>query len=177
MKTLKLLNPTRQFIVFLFVLTFFYACKKDEDNPDYVGTWVATGTLTEDTLILEMKDVMTFSKNTFSDIWQIKDPDTNEWIDFFGLKGTISLSGNIMNVTIKEIGMSTFDMISGMPTGNIVYYNDSQNQFSTLISQSGMAATFESEYTITGNNLTLRTDNNDDGDYNDENEVTIYTKE
>ena len=97
MKPKKLLNPTKQFIILLFVLTFCYACEKDKNNPDYAGTWVATGT--------------------------------------------------------------------------------NQSQFSSLLSQSGMEKTFKSEYSISANNLTLKTDINKDGDYNDENEVTIYTKQ
>jgi len=176
MKTKKLLNPT-QFIILLFGLTFCYACEKDKNNPDYVGTWVATGTISVDTVIMEMKDIMTFSTNTFSDIGQIKNPDTNAWINLIGLKGSISVNGNIMNVAITEIGMSAFDMLTGMPTGDIVYYKDSQSQFSSLLSQSGMKKTFKSEYSISVNYLTLKTDNNNDGDYNDENEVTIYTKQ
>jgi hypothetical protein len=120
---------------------------------------------------------MTFSTNTFSDISQIKNTSTNEWINLIGLKGSISINENIMNVTVTEFGLSTFDMITGIPTGNIVYYKDNQSEFSSLISQSGMKSTFKSEYSVSGNNLTLKTDNNNDGDYNDENEGTIYTKQ
>ena len=177
MKTKKLLNPAKQFFILLIILSFCYACKKDENNPDYAGTWEATGTMNVNSIIMEMKDIMTLSTNTFSDIGQIKNPDTNEWINLIGLKGSISVNGNIMNVAIMEIGMSAFDMITGMPTGNIVYYKDGQSQFSSLLSQSGMEKTFNSEYSISGNNLTLKTDNNNDGDYNDENEVTVYTKQ
>lgn len=176
MKTKEILNSTKLVTILLLVFIFSYACKKDEINPDYLGAWAVTGTIRLDT-IMEAKDIMTFSDNSFSDIMQIKYPKTNKWIDYSGLKGSMSVNGDTMNLEIKEVGLSTWDIISGVYTGNIVYYNDSQSQFLSYLSISHMEKTSKAEYSISENNLTLKTDKNKDGDYSEIGEVTIYSKQ
>src|SRR5665648_56411 len=80
-------------------------------------------------------------------------------------------------VTISEIGISSLNAITGLPTGTIIGYKEGSVEFESILSQTEQSQTFESEYSISGSELTLKTDNNYDGDYLDEDEVTVYTKQ
>ncbi len=177
MKTMKSLNQSGLLIISLFVFSLLSSCKKDNVNPDYVGTWVATGTINLSNMTMDYKDVITFSTSSFEDIGKVKNPVTSAWLDFVGLKGSMTVNGNVMDITLTDAGITTFDAVTGLPTGTLVYYKDNQSEFSTILTQSGMKKTFQSEYSISGNNLTLKTDLNNDGDYTDANETTVYTKQ
>ena len=176
MKTLKLLNQTSLFLISLCLFALIISCEKDEDVPDYVGSWEATGTILWDTLELGYKEVITFTTSTYNITGQLKNPSTNEWIDYMGFKGSMTVNENEMNITITDVGMSTFDAFTRMPTGEILYYKDSQDEFSDLLELFGIVKTFKMEYSISENNLTLKADYNGDGKY-DVTETIIYTKQ
>lgn len=176
MKTKEYFNHARLFLIPLCIFVLMISCEKDEDNPDYVGKWAVTSSISFDDQIMGYQDIYTFSKSSFSELQQLKDPDTNEWIDLFGLKGSISSDGYLLNFTVNQIGLSTADRITGMPTGNMVYYTDGQVGFSTLMSDLGMEKIFKVEYNVSGNTMTLLYDYNGDEDYNDEGEMVIYLK-
>ena len=176
MKTRRLLFKSGLFLIPLCIFFLITSCEKDEDNPDYAGSWALTGTIKIDNRIMGYKDNYTFTGSTFSEIKQINDPDINEWLDFFGLKGSILVDENVINFTITEIGISGSNSITGMPNGKMVYYKDTQSGFSDLLSQIGGEQAFSSEYVITGNTMTLSTDYNGDADYDDEGEIMIYLR-
>ncbi|MCX7986667.1 MAG: hypothetical protein N2662_06995 [Bacteroidales bacterium] len=175
---MKIFNRAFIMAISTILLLTFVSCEDDEKDPAFVGTWVATDVLyfSEDQNS-EYKDIMTFTSSTFTNIGQVKNPNTNQWKDYVCLKGKISVTGNLLNVTITEIGMTSFDLLTGMPTGTLVYYKDTQSEFSQIMSEFGMDKTFKSEYSVSGNTLTLKTDHNDDGDYNDEGEITVYSRQ
>jgi hypothetical protein len=55
--------------VFILLLS---SCEKDDDvNPDYIGTWSAFEIVTEYGITLNIKDIITFTKEGFSDLGQI----------------------------------------------------------------------------------------------------------
>jgi hypothetical protein len=58
-----------------------------------------------------------------------------------------------------------------------ISYKEGSAEFEAILSQSEQSKTFESEYSVSGDKFTLKTDNNDDGDYLDGDEVTVYTKQ
>jgi hypothetical protein len=163
-------------LIFTFVI-LFSSCRKDTVNPDYVGKWSAIEIFTENGVSIQYKDIMTFSTGGFNDLGQLYDASTSKFIDYIELNGTISVSGTTMSVMITEIGFSSFDMISGKPTGTIVSYKEGSSQFESLITQSGQPKSFTSEYSVSGNEMTIKTDNNNDGDYTDLNETIVYTKQ
>jgi hypothetical protein len=92
------------------------------------------------------------------------------------MNGTISVSGNIMNFKITEIGVSSVDFNS-MPTGTIVTYKEGSGQYNKLFDQLGQPKSFNSEYVVIGNKMTIKTDNNHDGDCTDANETSVYIKQ
>jgi hypothetical protein len=123
------------------------------------------------------KDNMTFTKSSFTDLIQMPGESADKWIDYLNMKGSITIIGNMMHVTITELGLSSFDVISGRPTGTIISYKEGSSMFDDILNSSEQPKTFESEYSISGDKLTMKTDNNNDGDYLDEDETTIYTKQ
>lgn len=174
----KKMNSILKSLFFIALLAIVISsCKKDDPDPDYVGTWYVTGSAElDDGSTVEMKEVMKLNEGSFSDVIQVKNPDTNKFLDYMGTKGTMTVNGNRMTVTVNEAGVSTFD-VSGIPTGTINYYKSNQTEFTTLMALLEMPTTFQSEYEIAGNQLTLRTDYNADSDFTDDGEVTVYTRQ
>jgi hypothetical protein len=123
-----------------------------------------------------MKDVMTLSESGFSDLYQVYNPRTNKYTDYIKIGGLLSVSGSTMTIKATEIGVSTFDLTTGYPTGSITTYKEGSSQFESLFTLSGQAKTQKSEYSIEGNKLTVKTDNNNDGDYTDADEIIVYTR-
>jgi hypothetical protein len=154
-------------------LAFLNSCGKEEDDPPYVGTWAAIGEISDSSGTLEVKGEVTFTKNTYKNILYIKDPTSQKWIALQGMKGSFSLSGSKMSLNFTSIGLSTYNIISGLPTGNIQYYEKGTQNFNTLLEQSGFPAFIKCEYEVTGNTLTLLMDLNGDFTY----EVFIYTRQ
>lgn len=154
------------------------SCKKDDDDDekaDYVGKWTSEETITSEEGTELYKDIMTLTRTTFEDIIQTTDSEDG-WVDSFFIKGTISANGNIIDVHVSEVGVSEIDPVSGEFTGNMTTYKEGSLLFEAIIAESGQDKDFQSEYSIEGNKMTLKTDTNDDGDYNDENETTVYTR-
>jgi hypothetical protein len=165
---------------FMALLVIFSSSCKDKDKeevlPDYAGTWVAEISIPTQTGFTAIKDIMTFTGTTFIDKGQMQ-TGVNTWIDFILLKGSISVNGNIMDVTVNEVGTTTISSITGLPTGSIESYKTGTTEFDNLLIQTGQPRTFKSEYSVSGNKLTLKTDNDEDGVYMGEDEITVYTRQ
>jgi hypothetical protein len=150
--------------------------KNDEVNADYIGTWSAVATVTESGNSLRCKDKMTLTQSGFSDLLQICDPTTGKYIDWMKLNGAMSVSGNAMTMKVTEIGVSSVD-VTGYPTGSLIMYKEGSSTFTSLFEQADKPKAFKSVYEVSGSKLTLKTDNNNDGDFTDAGETTVYTKE
>jgi hypothetical protein len=175
----KLKCLSKSVLLLSLIVVLFSSCnKKDNElNPDYVGTWMALQTITQDGYSIQFKDIMTFTKDGFSDLGQVYDVTTSKFIDYVKLNGTLSVSAAVMNINITEIGISSFDPISGAPTGMITMYKEGTSQYDLIFTQTGQPKTFKSEFSVDGTILTLKTDNNNDGDFTDINETSLYTKQ
>jgi hypothetical protein len=164
-------------VLTLFVI-FSSSCKKeDEVLPDYVGTWIVVENIPIATGFISYREVMTFSQDSVIDLMQIPGRSIDNWADYMNLKGSISVNGNIMTININEIGMSSLDPITGMPTGTLISYKETGPEFQSILAAGEQPKVFESEYTVSGNKLTMKKDNNNDGDYLDSDEITVYTKQ
>lgn len=178
MKNLKFRGIFRSAIVLLTLVVCLASCGKDEEPTlDYVGTWIAVESIPTVIGLREVRDVMTFTENTVVDLMQTPGWSAGNWIDLLNLKGSISVSGNLMTVTIAEIGITSLDPVLGLPTGTIINYKDGNAEFEDILSEYDLARVFDSEFIVSGNKLTLKTDKNDDGDYEDELEITVYTRQ
>jgi hypothetical protein len=153
------------------------SCSKDDEvSADYMGTWSAVVTVSESGNSIQCKDKFTFTQSGFSDLLQLRDPSTGKYIDYMKLNGSMTVSGNALNMKVTEIGVSTFD-VAGYPTGSIIMYKEGSSVFTSLFSQTGQSQNVKSVYEVSGSKMTLKTDNNNDGDYTDDGETTVYTKE
>lgn len=151
------LTKLKSLIVIGFVtsLVLMSSCKKEED-PAYVGTWAALGTISLDsagTNVVDAKDLLILSKSSFTELIQMKNPNTNQWISMAGIKGNLTVSGTMMSLYVKSAGLSTQDGFTGLPTGNITYYQEGTSSFDDLLYSLGISQSFSGTYSIEGNSL------------------------
>ncbi len=178
MKNLKFTRLCKLAALLSVLIIISSSCKKDDEvTPDFVGTWVATESIPLATGFTAIKEVITFSEDSFIDLIQMPGESSDKWIDYVSMKGSIAVNGNLITATVTELGISSFNMVTGMPTGTITSYKAGSAEFETLLSQTEQSKTFKSEYSIEGDKLTLKTDNNNDGDYLDANETNVYTRQ
>lgn len=176
MKT-NYVNYIKPFLVIL-IFVLLWSCKKDDPDPDYVGTWVAIETVAIDEVTsVQVKDVLVFEKSKFDQVQQVKNTITNNWVSLLGMRGTFTVEADKMNITITEAGQSSVSTITQLPTGEIEYLKATDINFASFMAFIEIPATFVSEYSVSGNEITLKTDLNNDSDYNDLGEVRIYTRQ
>jgi len=144
-------------------------------NTDYVGTWMVIAPFTTDYGDISLKKIITFTDRSVAQLGQLQIL-SNTWMNYVSMKGSLSVNGNLMTVSITELGMSSSNSL-GIPTGDIISYQSGSAEFDKLLSDTGQPGTFSSQYSVLGNQLTLKTDANFDGDYLDANEITVYTKQ
>jgi hypothetical protein len=175
---MKNLKQRRLFLLGIMLVAVLFAgssCSKDDEvseSAEYVGTWQASTDLEG----IEAKETLILTSNTFNIKYQIKDPTSGAWVDYIAMKGSIAVNNKIITGTIKEIGIA-FDFLTGEPTATMTTYAEGSSMFNLIISESVGGATFTSEYSVSGNTLTLKTDDNGDGDYLDEGESEMFTKQ
>ena len=175
MRNFKGLYKVATFLA-IFVI-FSSSCKKDNQvpHPDYMGAWMSMDTISTAYGTTALKDVMTLTETSFTDLRQVQVPVLNTWMDFISTKGTLSVDGNSINVKITEAGTS-LNMATKIPSGKITTYKEGTPEFDSLLSLAKLSKAFKSEYSVSGNKLTLKTDANNNGTY-DAGEITVYTKQ
>lgn len=180
MKTNYFTTKLKILVVLSTLIFTFSACDKDDDEDDktadYVGTWSTEQTLQTDIGTFEVRDILTLAENSFTEVAKIKNPVTNTWVDYIGRKGTFTVSSDELNVSLTEAGATAID-ISGNPTGQIVYYKAGTPEFTALLTEFEMTKDYKAKYTVSGNTLTLKADNNNNGSFDDEDEVLVFTKQ
>lgn len=170
---------TRALMVLLVITAVFStSCNKDDDdetqNADYVGKWSSDIIISDEDG--DYKDNLTLTKNTFEDVIQMQNSNNN-WVNSVIVKGTMTVSGNKMNVHVSEIGISEIDETTGDFTGNITTYQEGSLFYGIIMDQVGQDPDFQSEYSVNDNKMTLKTDMNNDGDFSDANESILYTRQ
>lgn len=161
-------------LVSILMLLIFTGCEQERPTPGYVGTWVSEQN--DPTAKTKLRTLLDFSEKSFTNLGQVMDSATQHWIDFIGVKGRMNIDENIMKVSITEMGISGFDVLSGTPTGKIYYYRYDQTEFSSMLKSSDMNKSYQSEFSLEGNQLILRTDKNSDGDFDEENETVVFRR-
>ncbi|MGQ8335910.1 hypothetical protein ACUNWD_05115 [Sunxiuqinia sp. A32] len=179
MKKQKLNYLASRLALITLAFTFIVSCSKDDsdNNPDYVGTWVAEYTETQDDVTLDAKEVLTLTENSFIDEGMIKYPVLNVWIKYFEIEGELSVSGNKINVFPNKIGIISIDEETGWLAEDMTYYNYEDGEFDVLLEEFEFEESTEIEYRVDGNKLTMMQDYNMDGDFDDEDEQVVYTRQ
>lgn len=152
----------------------FTSCGDDKDEPDadYVGTWVSVETTSEDGLSAPTKNTLVLTANSFSYVSQLY---FIKYFDLAKMEGSITVSGDKVNATVTGFGMASEDVITN--ENEITVYKEGSSEFNSLIESNDIPTSFEVKYSVSGNFLTLSIDENNDGDYTDENETVVYTKQ
>lgn len=182
MRTLKFIQFYKIATLLAIFVIFSSSCKKDKkDNPnnlDYVGTWTDMDFISTDYGDTESKEIMTLTETSFTNLMQVLIPiPVDFWMDYASLKASISVNGNLIDLTVNEVGITSVDMSAGFPIGKMTIYKEGTTEFDTLLSGAGQSKTFKSEYSVAGNKLTIKTDINKDGDFLDDKETRVYTKQ
>jgi hypothetical protein len=170
MKNLKFFS--RMAVVVAAVSMLMVSCKGKEDEvakpADYEGTWVnitAEGMLSATTTAV-------FTKTTFSYT------SVMGTITMAKLSGTMTVANNKMSQTTTEITMP--DLLKVDPTKpNVmptVTYKKGDAGWDDAIKEQGGEVN-EVTYAISGNKLTLKKDENKDGDFTDVGETMEFTKQ
>jgi len=170
----RLIKPVILFSIFA---VLFFSCKKEDVTPDCVGTWSTFDTDTESGTKIQLKDIMTISESSFTDLTQFYFSDGGgQWVDSKKTNGTFSITDNVMNLKVNEIGVSTLNQQTGIPTGVIVTYKEGSVEFDSLLTLIGQPVSFSSEFSVSGKRMIIKTDLNNDSDYVDKHETIVYTK-
>ena len=153
------------------------SCSKNDNqvHPDYVGAWMSIDSISTVYGNTSLKDVMTLTETSFTDSRQIQVPISLLWMDFISMKGTLSTNENLINIKVTEVGTS-YNVLTGLPSGKITTYKEGTPEFDSLLSLAKLLQTFKSEYSVSGNKLTIKTDYNNNGTY-EADEIMIYTRQ
>lgn len=147
-------------------ISAFNACSKDddnEDNPEYVGTWIQTETQGE----VSYRLVLTLSKTEFVHSTQIGSGNT--FMDVEGERGTISVDEDEITAKTTSIGEYNYT------TNKFVWYNEGTDEFEENYPNAASQISII-KYSVSGNQITLIFDEDEDGVYEAE-ESMVYTRQ
>ncbi len=173
------------YLVSVLLIVLVMACEEDKKStPAYVGTWVSyeTDTLSVVPLVLlENKMQMKLQTSTWEMLSQIRMtgyfPD---WEDWMGMRGTHTVDGEdvvliFTDIGVREMNMQTMTFLDD----EIVWYNavTDPEEFEDYFDEYGPDdTTQEGKLIVSGNTLTIKTDDNGNGEY-DEDEIMTFTRE
>jgi hypothetical protein len=179
MKTNEMKYYTRLLAISAITLLAVTSCKKDDNDDksaEYIGSWGTVKTVPSEDGELEIQDMVNFTTSSFNEVASIKDPLNDEWIAVVGRKGRITEKSGEMDVSITEVGYTTVDEETELPTGVILYYKEGTDEFSELLEELEMSQNYKARYTVDADELTLKADNNNNGSFDDEDEVNIFIR-
>ena len=141
------------------------ACN-EEDEPEYVGSWVTT----QQTLCGEAQNKLTLTESNFTVIVSQK-ISTNLYIDVAGIKGGLAVTEN--NVVLTPSAVASIDSTGS--TG-LVWYEKGSDEYNAINDDFfEIPDNVTGEYEINGDELTMKMDNNGDGEYGTD-EILVYTR-
>lgn len=146
------------------------SCKDDDDDdgngnhviPSYVGTWE----LGDDEFMQEL----VITESTFKMTMALY--IDNEWIDIMSVQGNYTVDGDIFMLTITKLGI-----IADEETYEMVYYYPDDPEWDLLLDDEfEIEDQFEVKFVVSGNTLTVISDDNDDGVFDPVEEGETFTK-
>jgi len=133
------------------------SCSSDGDDDDntnstsYVGTWERS-----DDPGFE-KQVLVITASTFKMTMKLNIED--EWVDLMLVEGSYSVSGDFFTLILTRIGM-----IADEETLVMVYYTPDDPEWDMLLDDDfELEDSFKAKFIVSGNKLTIITDDNGDG--------------
>lgn len=172
-------------LLILLIVAVIMGCEKDEEGPAYVGTWEY---YEEDEVLqtepiqitLSSKMVLTLTTNTWQMIMRIKVPPLiSDFENYMGFKGTMTVDGEDVEIVFREVGLreineETFSFIDD----EITWYSQATdpNMFGMLFDEYGPSqTTISGKLIVEGGKLTMKMDENQNGQYEPD-EITVFTK-
>jgi hypothetical protein len=153
----------------LLTVLLYCSCENKKEEPPFVGTWLTTNTQEG----FEMKDSLTLTENTFTDIISIS--VNNNWLEYMGIEGTHQATGNQLVLNADSVAMAKINIFTGEIYNGLEWYKRGSEEFNQYISKFGMA-TMKGEYLIDGDTLTVKMDMDGDGFYSAYGEITDYLR-
>jgi hypothetical protein len=154
------------------------ACEKDPPPvPAYVGTWNFSWGYLDDVDTIDVKDILTLEADSYEEIIQIRNHTyMGSLKSYLGMRGALSVNGYTMTISLNEVGISSADD-NGMPTGAMMWFSKGEQEYFQLVYELGLAETFNYDFSIAGDVMTMLVDSNKDGDFFDPGEATIYARQ
>jgi len=139
------------FALFGLLIITFSSCKKEEDNPLYVGTWVNIQSLDifEVGMPIPVRTTIILSKSTINYTVAIQLDDQFE--DVGGMKGNITVTEDVFILTPTSLGTINESEV-------IVWINKGEPGWEEALADWEMDETETAEYYLEGNSLTLSID-------------------
>lgn len=160
-----------KYFLIVFVLALG-SCEKDEEqNTDYIGTWII-GNFTVNG-VFEGKEQLVLAKNDFTQTIQVK-TGTGAFADIFGLKGDMTVSGSELELHPNKIGFVTAIDTINLLVGEFIWYDETAAGFETAIEPYG-GFNIAGKWSVEDDILTLKLDVDGNGSYSTE-EISTYLK-
>ncbi len=173
------------YLLLILLIAAAMSCEKEKnESPAYVGTWASyeSDTLSVNPFILlENKMVMKLQTSSWEMVSKIKVTGyIPDWEDYLGMKGTCTVSGDDAVVTFQEIGVRNLNtQTMTFIDDEITWYNatDNPNEFGLYLDEYGSGtATQNSKFIVSGNTLTIKTDDDGNGTFEGD-EIMTFTRE
>lgn len=147
------------------------SCRNDDDNDviitsPYVGTWERIDSSDEGAV----KQVLVITASTFKMTMKLYIED--EWVDIMVVEGSYSVSGDIFTLILTRLGM-----IADEETLVMVYYTPDDPEWDMLLDDDfELEDSFKAKFIVSGNKLTIITDDNGDGIFDPVEESETFTR-
>ncbi len=146
------------------------SCRSDGDDDDpilpYIGTWERGESSEEGTICQEL--IITETTFTVTMRMEIE----GELIDVIFVKGTYSVSGSIFMLTITQFGIRMDEM------AEMTFFTPDDFEWDEILEEElEIEDNFKAKFVVTGNQLVLIIDANDDGVFDPIEEGETYTKD
>lgn len=90
--------------VFLIASSIIPSCESMKEDPAYVGTWEYKEKIDVKDITYNTTRTLTLTKTTYTEVYVVRRDNSSVVLSILGLKGDISVKGNKMTFTLKELG-------------------------------------------------------------------------
>ena len=160
------------------MLLLAIGCDKDDDPsfdsiPDeLVGVWVnhVPEDGVENRFVIEKTNDKSGKLEYY---WNYRDSEDESYMTFVAVKATFVVKGNAIIPTIKLLGSQFIELDEDQLLDEIRWYSIDEDEWDWFDIEDDLLIIFE----LANDQLIVKEDMNDDGDYNDEDEMAVYLRE
>lgn len=177
MKKLKFMRLA-PFILGVILTTMIISSCGDDDEvpPEYVGKWVSEKPIPVATGYASVKYYLDLTQNEFKETFIQPSQTTYSKGNQIDLYGTVSVSGNILKLTVHKFSVSYYDSTKGAYSEPYEMYTYKDQDFGFEFSVGQPTSNHQIEFSLIDGKLILKVDSDRDGIYS-EKEKLIYSKQ